>query len=236
MGGPSVIVRSEQPSWMRIVWGVLAVIVIAFAVGLYMLGEWRGGFNRLTNAHKLNELEQQVTRLTAENREQREQAALAERMELIDREAYGEVRESLMRLQEENLELREQVEFYRGIVSPSERSVGLNVESFKLYSAGEENLFRYELVLTQVLNNDRLVQGAVTLRLQGVSEGELLEKDFRELSPNDSVKEDLRFRYFQRLEGDIRLPDGLMPREVVVLLAPKGRKKVEKTFPWRLGD
>ena len=235
MSGPSVVVRHSPLSSVRLFGVMLALLVIGVGVGMFLLGEWRGGFNRLESDRKIGELSQEVARLSAENLEQREQSARLERIQLIDRQAYGDVRESLMRLQEENLELREQVEFYRGIVSPSERSVGVNVESFTLDPAGEKNLIRYELVLTQVLNNDRLVNGVVTLTLKGVADGRLEEKDFRALSPNDSVKQDLRFRYFQRLAGDIRLPDGFVPREVVVSLAPKGRKKVEKTFPWRLG-
>ena len=234
MSSPSVVVQPRSSASTRVVMAASALLAVALAVGMYLLGEWRGGFNRVETAGKIEAMQQEIERLGRETREQQEEAVRAERIQLIDREAYSEVRQSLMLLQEENLELREQVEFYRGIVSPSERSVGLNVESFKLYVAGEENLFRYELVLTQVLNNDRLVSGGVTLTLKGVADGELVEKDFRALSPNDSVKAVLRFRYFQRLAGDIRLPDGFVPREVEMTLAPKGRKKVEQTFPWQL--
>ena len=130
------------------------------------------------------------------------------------------------------LELRSEVDFYRGIVSPLERMAGLNIQTFKVDPAGEEALYHFELVVTQVLKNDRFVKGVVNLFVQGVQNGEPVSLNFSSISPNNSVQKSIRFRYFQRIEGDIRLPEGFVPRNAVVEMSPSGRKKISKSFPW----
>ena len=50
----------------------------------------------------------------------------------------------------------------------------------------------------------------------------------------DAVK--FRFRYFQNINGEMILPEGFQPREVMVVAQSSGRnaQRLEKTFDWPL--
>lgn len=230
LGG--LIVTSHNPWRRRLFFVLMALFIVAASWSMYELGQMQGGYNRFESIQKRLELNGQIDRLKVENRALREQVTLLERTQVVDSESADVVRSTLKQLQDEILELREEADFYRGIISPADRQAGLDIQSFKLGPGGEAGLYRYDLVMTQVLRNERTVSGSVKVFVQGVQDGAPQTLDFKELSPNNSVTESFQFRYFQKLAGDIRLPAGFMPRAVQVEISSAGRKSITKTFPW----
>lgn len=228
-----LIVKSHRPwqRWLLLIGSWMGV----FFVGLffYWLGQTQAGYDLVETAREREALQQAIAEQINKNKRQSEQATMLERTQDIDRQSYEVVRNELKQLQEEILELREEVEFYRGIVSPRERQAGLDIQTFKLEPADEERLYHFELVMSQVLKNDRFVKGVVKLFVHGVQNGEPLSLDFRDITPNKSVGRSLSFRYFQRMEGEIRLPEGFVPRSVMIEMVPQKRNPVSKTFAWQ---
>jgi len=59
------------------------------------------------------------------------------------------------------------------------------------------------------------------------------------LSELDTEKQEairFRFRYFQNINGELVLPDGFEPREVMIVAQSSGNnaQRLEKRFEWRL--
>ncbi len=227
-----LVVKDHHPVKRILILSVVSLSLALGGWGLFELGLYQGGAKRLEAAQERVVLQQRIDELTLLSQQQREQVTMAQRGNEIDQAAYKEVRDNLKQLQEEILELRQEVEFYRGIVSPAERQVGLTIQNFKLLPAGEDHLYHFELVLTQVLKNDRTTSGSITFIVRGVQAGEPKELRFKDISPNSSVKNDFRVRYFQKIEGDIRLPADFAPRSVVIEIQPVKRKTISKTFDW----
>ncbi|MDZ4263582.1 MAG: DUF6776 family protein [Pseudomonadota bacterium] len=224
-----VISRAPWQQRQLIVVGLALLLVIW---GMYELGQWRAGYHKLESIQLRLELNRQIDKLTSENQALGEQVTMLERTRLVDDESADEVRNTLVQLQNEVLELREEVDFYRGIISPADRQAGLDIQSFKLSSGGEKGLYHYDLVMTQVLLNQRIVSGSVKVFVQGVQDGVPVTLDFKKLSPNNSVTEAFKFRYFQALAGDIRLPEGFVARAVQVEITSGGSNSMNKSFPW----
>ncbi len=221
----------------RVLWQQRLFIALSFALllvtwGMYELGQWRAGYNKLEAVQLRLELNGQIDKLTDENQALGEQVTMLERTRLVDDESADEVRNTLVQLQDEVLELREEVDFYRGIISPADRQAGLDIQSFKLSSGGETGLYHYDLVMTHVLRNQSIVSGSVKVFVQGVQDGVPVTLDFKKLSPNNSVTEAFKFRYFQALAGDIRLPEGFVARAVQVEVTSGGSNSISKSFPW----
>lgn len=228
-----LVVKSHHP-WQR--WLVLVgswVGVVLVALFSYWLGQVQAGYHLIDVAREREMLQQALAEQKDKSRQQGAQMAVLERTRIIDSRTYDVVRSDLKQMQEEILELREEVEFYRGIVSPRERQAGLDIQTFKIEPADEERLYYFELVMSQVLKNDRFVKGVVKLVVHGVQDGEPLSLDFRDISPNKSVGRNLSFRYFQRMNGEIRLPKGFVPRNIMIEMVPQKRKAVSKTFDWQ---
>ncbi len=224
-----LVVNGAAPWWRQRPLIILGLLLLLLAWGAYELGQWRAGYNKLAAL----QLQGELGNLRDENRALGEQVTVLERTRLIDNESAEEVRTSLVELQAEILELREEIDFYRGIISPADRQAGLEVQSFKLSEGGEKGLYHYDLVMTQVLINQRQISGTVKVFVQGVQASEPVTLDFKKLSPNNSVTESFKFRYFQALAGDIRLPEGFVARAILVEVT-SGGSSINKTFPWNI--
>ena len=209
---------------------------LALGVGgwsLFDYGRYQAGYDshesdleRLRLVALVDELQDDIELL-------REQKAQLERAAQIERQAYNELDTNLKVLQGEILELKEELAFYRGIVSPKEASRGLHLQRFSLESNGLRS-YRYTVVLTQVLKNDGLARGRVKLFIEGQQGNEPKTLDLAALSEN-SVKElDYRFKYFQNLEGDLVLPKGFKPMRATAQILPGGRQDdmIERTIDW----
>lgn len=222
--------RDVYSSRAVVIGSLLAAVLLTW--GVFELGVYWGGHSRISALQEKNTLAEKLTGLEGEKRVLREQLTILKRTQEVDRQAYDEVGNTLVQLQADVLELRQEVAFYRGIVSPKERKAGLSIQSFELEAAGEARLYHYALVLTQVLKNDRFVKGVVKISVRGVKAGESLTLPFKDISLKNGAKGKFSFRYFQKIAGDIRLPEGFLPRDLVVEMRPKGRKKMTKSFPW----
>ena len=149
----------------------------------------------------------------------------------IEKLAYAEVNSSLGVLQSEILELKEEVAFYRSIVAPRESSRGLRIQKFDVVDLGQENNFRYKLVLTQVIKNRRITRGSIVMLVEGVNGGKTKQINLTSLSSKGQEKLDFRFKYFQSFEGDLVLPKGFIPSRVHVKVS-SNQVTLEKTFAW----
>jgi hypothetical protein len=211
--------------------GLLAIGVGGWS--LFDYGRYKAGYDSAEADLEQLRLVALVDELAGEIDYLREQKAQLERAAQIERKAYNELDTNLKVLQGEILELKEELAFYRGIVSPRDASRGLRLQRFSLEPNGLRS-YRFTVVLTQVLKNDRLVRGRVKLYVEGVQNNETKTLDLSALSEN-SVKElSYRFKYFQNLEGDLVLPNGFRPIRATAQILPSGRQQdmIEKTIDW----
>ena len=211
--------------------GLLAIGVGGWS--LFDYGRYKAGYDSAEADLEQLRLVAMVDELAGEIDYLREQKAQLERASQIERKAYNELDTNLKVLQGEILELKEELAFYRGIVSPRDASRGLRLQRFSLEPNGLRS-YRYTVVLTQVLKNDRLVRGRVKLYVEGVQNNQTKTLDLSALSEN-SVKElSYRFKYFQNLEGDLVLPNGFRPIRATAQILPSGRQQdmIEKTIDW----
>lgn len=211
--------------------GLLAISVGGWS--LFDYGRYKAGYDSAEADLEQLRLVAMVDELAGEIDYLREQKAQLERAAQIERKAYNELDTNLKVLQGEILELKEELAFYRGIVSPKDASRGLRLQRFSLEPNGLRS-YRYTVVLTQVLKNDRLVRGRVKLFVEGVQDNQPKTLDLSTLSEN-SVKElSYRFKYFQNLEGDLVLPNGFRPIRATAQILPSGRQQdmIEKTIDW----
>ncbi len=205
----------------------LAVILVAW--GMYEYGRHEGGFDVVAAFEQKQQLQLQLDGSHQENTQLREQMAVLERSSQIEQEAYKQLEGTVNGLQDEILELKEELAFYRGIVSPGDaQQAGLNLQSFELTPTLIERKFHYKLVLTQVLSNGVVAYGNISFSVEGSQEGQPMEYTLAQLSSNDKELR-FRFKYFQSFEGDLTLPDGFIPSKVNLVVKPRSQKHKQLT-------
>lgn len=229
-------VRHHSPVQHHLTRVIGTMVIIASGIGLYYFGQQKAGFNMIEADENVAQLEKTIDELKEDKIALRDQLALVERSTQVDGQAYLEVKENLKALQQEILELREEVGFYRGIVAPRESSAGLRIDRLKITEAAGERLYHYNLVLTQVLKNHRNVRGKVTLLVEGLLNDRPKKLKMREVTVSKKRSMDFKFKYFQKFEGDLRLPKGFIPRQVIVEVNAHKRKKIQGAFDWPIGD
>lgn len=228
-----LVIKQHQPLRHWLTMSAYVISLSAAGWGLYFLGQRSAGYDFSQLSDKLvatgdyaRSLEEQKSKLS-------EQLAVLERGRQVEQTAFSDVDSSLKDLQQEILELKEEVAFYRGIVAPRESDGGLNIQSFKVEKTTEERVYRFKLVLTQVSKNDSLVKGRVKIDLAGIREGKPTKLTLSEVSGSSSPNLDLRFKYFQTVEGSMLLPVGFSPTDIEIEILPiGGRAGFSKSFNW----
>ena len=202
---------------------------------IYDIGKLHGVTELESVRTKNSILERRNAKLQKDAAGLREQVAILERSGQIDRQAADSVKSELGQLEEELQAAREEVEFYRGIVSPGDVKPGLRIHRFTLEEGATPSEFHYDLVLTQLKRNDKAISGVVDWQITGSTPDYQTEIGLDRVTDPAVKVLKFRFRYFQELAGTIRLPEGFTATRVVLTIKPSGKGKAEpvvQSFDW----
>ena len=229
-----VVIR-HRPGYRLRRTAILLVFTIVAAVAGYATGLAQSGF-RFSSAEESNQvLENEVEKLRDDYRKARQQLINLERGRAIDEQALNQARKTIVDLETRIGSLQSDLTFYKNIMAPSETSKGLQVDSFTLVRARNQDSYDFKLVLTQVGNNKSYISGVVAVNVIGLRDEEKEVIALRDLSEDIAdlgVK--FRFRYFQDVEGSLKLPEEFEPLEIQVVAQAEGKKssQAERTFNW----
>ncbi|MCS5584526.1 MAG: DUF6776 family protein [Pseudomonadales bacterium] len=153
----------------------------------------------------------------------------------IDNQANEEVRQTIENQQNLLAAQNEEISFYKGVMLPNVANKGLRIERLDV-SSNVPGRVRYSLLLTQVVDKHDYVQGGVRISLLGQNDGQEETIQVSESGRDKAEAIKFRFRYFQNIIGELQLPEGFVPREVMVVVQSSGlnAQRLEKTFDWRL--
>ncbi len=230
----NLIVRANRPWKSRFIWGIGLLVLFISGWTLFDYGRFESGYDSRDSASKIDELFDSQEHLQSRIETLREEKAVLERAAQIERKAYNELDTTLKVLQAEILEHKEELAFYRGIVSPKDSSSGLYLQNFYLSQNGDTRSHRYKVVLTQVLKNSRLISGKVKLQFDGLLNGESKVLQLRAVTAKKVRDLNYRFKYFQNVEGVVEFPEGFSLLRVKVQILPRGKQRgmIEKTIEW----
>lgn len=238
-----IVVAAHRP-WRR--W-----LLIGGSTAAVLLGGW--GLYSYTRAHTVSDFEkanternqlrddnrklsQQLRAALGENQTLRDQVAYLGRSEEIDGKACATVKQSLASLQEETADLKQQLAFYRGIVSPAQSQAGVRVFEFKVYGdSGKDTkpgVYKYDLVLIQSVRHDRQLDGNVTVVFQGYNGAAKQTLKLADLVTDGNKNLVFSFKYFEEFSGSFRFPEGFKPLRATVTLEGDGTPRIDDDFDW----
>jgi len=231
-----LVVRKNSPLQNGGVYVFLILLAIFAGCGGYYIGQLRAGFNLFEAKEIEAELQASIDLLEQKTLDLKDQLAIAQRSSQVEEKAHQQVKSDLKTLQQENFALREEVDFYRGIVAPRENSEGIRIDQFNIDKSEGKNLYHFVLVLTQVKKNQHFTRGVAKLVFEGEQEGLPKKLELKDVSADKQKHLKFKFRYFQKFEGDIVLPAGFSPRQVVIEVDPRKKKTIKRHFDWSLFD
>ncbi len=213
--------------------------VLGSVLACYLMYEWgrfEGGYSKFAEIQHRRELSAKMEALQEENDRLRAEIASAQLARNVDTKAYADVEKNLADLQAQVLKHREQLTFYRGIVSPEDGIGGLRIQRFQVLPNGPEHHYRLRLVLVQSMRQEAVVSGAVIVQIEGVRNNRPVQLALPQAGATTRADGQLpfQFRYFQNIEQDIVLPDGFEPRAVNVEVRSARLAPVRESYPWRV--
>jgi hypothetical protein len=235
-----IVIAAHRP-WRR--W-----LLIGGSTAAVLLGGW--GLYSYTRAHTVSDFEkantervqlrddnrklsQELRAALAENQTLRDQVAYLGRSEEIDGKACATVKQSLASLQEESADLKQQLAFYRGIVSPAQSQAGVRVFEFKIYTdPAKPGVYKYELVLIQSVRHDKRIDGNVTVVFQGYSGAVKQTLKLADLVTDGNKNLVFSFKDFEEFGGNFRFPEGFKPLRATVTLEGDGTPRIDDDYDW----
>lgn len=224
-------IRSQLAWYWRWMLNLLMMGTVAGVVWWVVQNSYRiTGFNA-------EEAKQQIDTLGEDNRRMKGElevarAALIERDRQlqIEKASQTELARSVAQLQEENASLKEDLGFLRRLMSSGATPEGIGVSELKIEREGTSNEYRYRMLLTQGGQRRQDFKGRVQL-VARMTQGTTTTTATH---PNPALPEGttaFEFRFYHKVEGKFRVPDGATLRsvDVRVLAVPGGQVKLTRT-------
>jgi hypothetical protein len=163
------------------------------------------------------------------------QVAQNQRAGQVSELASNSMESDLAKAKEDIAALRSELSFYEKVVSGGADQAGLTINDLELRATDNAGVYRFIVTLSQNLKKDRMAKGGITLSMRGVKNGKLMRLDFKDLSGTDGPKNvPFEFKYFQRVEGSIMLPEGFAADRLQVTAdGDAGVGRVRRDFTWQ---
>lgn len=240
IAAPRMAVRTSLPWWGRgaIVLGLLAVIGGMWWWG-FDFGQIFGGFNRKEVEGRLATLQADADRYRTEATDLRSRNATLESELAMNKGAQEALSRQVTELAGENAQVKEELAFLQKLVADSSKAEGLAIQRLVVEPDGED-IWRYSLIVVRggSPKDEFLGRVAVRVTLSGGAPG--LDAPARTLElpadePGTTAALNLKFKYYQRVEGQFRVPPGARVVTVAVRAYENGQAAPRVTRTLSLG-
>ena len=174
------------------------------------------GFNR-------DEATQQIAALTTEkNRLQTNFDALKPQLNdlesqlKVEKASQAELAKNLTQLQDENSSLKEDLGFLRNIMSTAKATEGVTISNLKVESDALPNEYRYRMLVTQGGQRKLDFKGKVQIIAKVQQGAQQIALSFPTDSELRAAGGELDFRYYQKVDGRFKIPEGTQLKNVQI--------------------
>lgn len=215
------------------------VILLGFMVAAFYLGERAAYSGMGLNPELYRAMKAQIPGLQEQLTEVEAQLEVQTTQNQMGQQALEMVRRELANQKEQIASLEEGLQFYRSLMAPGEIAQGLSLRPLELVALDIPGQFSYRMVAQQEARKHSQLKGDLSAEVNGVLADQQVSYAFAELSPEvDTPLIELRFRYFQSIEGTLILPEGFEPRSVSLVATATAPRKMEarEQYPWQVKE
>jgi len=231
---PRMAVRSRLPWPWRAVVGATLLAVIA---GMWW---WGFDFGQIFGVVARRETEARIAALEAENEGLRAESAqlrsktTQQEIELaMTSGAQASLSKQAQELSTENAQIKEELAFLQKLVADSNRQVGLSIQRLSV-ERERDDAWHYSVLLVRGGGPKDDFEGSVTLQatVQPTTPGGATRPAIVSLpdeEPGSIAALKVKFKYYQRLEGSIPVPQGSVVHAVTVRVFESGQASPRAT-------
>lgn len=229
ISAPKMTIKRHMP-WplMAIMWAVVLGLGVAAAVWTYELGRTNLPGLAGDAGEQISTLSDQVKKLSAEN-ERLQGASNASQNELkIAQTAQSQLAVQVKNLEAENNRQKEDLAFFDNLLPTNLGAPGITIQRFKAEMATPSQL-RYRVLVMQGGNSTVQFAGNLQLSVTIWQSGKSAIMNFPESNSTDLARYKLAFKYYQRVEGVVNLPEGATIKAVAVRVLDRGQVRAQQS-------
>jgi hypothetical protein len=208
ISAPRMAVRTHL-SWR---WKIPVTLALVLLIGGmwwwgFDFGQLLGGFDRKEVAQRQAKLESDLAQLKDENAKLRARGAQLESDLNITRGSQTTLSKQSLELQSENTQIKEELAFLQKLFSDTGKQGTISIQRLSAERERDDS-YHYSLLVVRGGNPTDEFAGQLTLQAGLLSAGRLATVALPDDQPDASAALKLRFKYYQRIEGTIRVPPG----------------------------
>ncbi len=222
-------IRQDQP------WTIKAALIIlilglggAVALWTYDLGR-SFAFGPKIKPEQVEQLHVQIEQITAERDKLAAQVNTVDSQQNIEKSTQKQLTDQVKNLTAENLKLKDDLAFFESLMPSATGAEGITVQRVKAEMVAP-NQMRYRILIMQGGKGGRDFVGDVQLSLSLVQAGKPVMMQFPDPKMGDAGKLKLSFRYYQRLEGVVTLPEGSTVKSLQAKVMDKGQIRAQQSI------
>lgn len=226
ISAPRMAIKTQHP-WPLRATGFLLFLV--FCLGIVKFGYEEGrlpGLNGGVSREQVDQLREQVEKLTAERDQYSTTANAAETKQNMDKSEQAQLEVQVKSLEGENLKLKEDLAFFESLLPVDNNAFGVSIRRMKAETVAPNQL-RYQLLIMQGGKVDHDFTGNLQLTVTVLQAGKSAMITFPEQNSTEPDKYKLTFTHYQRAEGVLTLPEGAVAKAVQARVLDKGQIRAQ---------
>lgn len=222
-----VVVRARAP-WLFRIAGISGAMIVIAALA-WLMSSRLPGFSAQRTTNEGASLTEQLEDLRKENETLRLQVTEGDHKETIEQSTRSSLLGQLKALSDENALLKEDLAFFQTLMtSGGAPADGISISRFRVRPESIPGEYRYQLLVAQARTRSKEFQGRLQFLIN-------VEKDGKQEvlvlpGSGDAAKEfGLNFKFYQRVDGVLRLPSGVRAIKVQVRVLERGIESPRST-------
>ncbi len=216
----------------QIVWLVLAVAVILYAVAL--AGFFYGNKTYSDNQNYIAELETGIDELSAGLAQKQTALATLQLTAQVDAAALEQTRQHMLDMQRQIYRREQELKLYREMLQDNGKTIGLKVSDILIVRVGDRQ-FQYDWVVQHKSVEAKALRVNAKIWVIGNQDNKLITLSLDEIDAEvDDLPIQLKMKYFSINRGIMTLPEGFSPQQIRVTLRYPWTEKpqFDKKLPW----
>lgn len=221
---------------------LLLLLAAALLFGAFELGYMQSEEDIIEAKGGRKSLLVQQSVLKKKNIELSKELLHLERKYLVEQESCQLIQLSMNKDQKKIAELENELAFYTAIVSPAQGKKSIYLQSLEIvpYKPKEKDAekaqgqqYQYQFILAQKLKKRTYTKGYIRIYIKGKQDNKSVKLSLASLLEDLAKKKEVKekgfkysFKYFQKFNGIMRLPKGMIPHSVDVIIDSKKKKSV----------
>jgi len=226
ISAPRMTIKTQLP-WPLRAAGFL--VVLALCLAFIKFGYEQGrlpGFSGGVSRAQVDQLQEQVDKLTAERDQYSSTANAAETKQNMDKSEQQQLELQVKSLEGENVKLKEDLAFFESLLPVDANSLGVSIRRMKT-DVVAPNQLHYQLLVMQGGKGDHDFTGNLQLTVTVLQGGKSAMIVFPEPTSTEPDKFKLTFKHYQRVEGVLTLPEGAVMKAVQARILDKGQIRAQ---------